>query len=309
MAFDFPSSPTVGQQFTPVAGVTYTYNGVGWTLVSGGGADPGLTPSAGRLTFLSATALKFAPFNGNKIKINGTIYAIPNAGIAGLANTSVFVNGTGGQNLAANTTYYLYAFINSGTVTGDFRTDGNGHITDTTSGNEGVEVRCSSGMTPDPTRTLIGIIRTNASSQFVNSATQRFVRSWFNRVSSVMNKVFTGQRITTSNVSTELNAEIRCEFVLFVGEPVSASIDGSFYNGTASGRNIYASIAFDGVTNEGYVATSGLDNAALAMTIQKSGLAEGYHYATHVGWSATSGDQATFGTGGSPLFNALWVKI
>jgi hypothetical protein len=34
MAFDFPSSPTLGQQFSPVAGTTYTYNGYGWT--SGG---------------------------------------------------------------------------------------------------------------------------------------------------------------------------------------------------------------------------------------------------------------------------------
>jgi hypothetical protein len=34
MAFDFPSSPTVGQQYSPVPGTTYTYNGYGWT--SGG---------------------------------------------------------------------------------------------------------------------------------------------------------------------------------------------------------------------------------------------------------------------------------
>lgn len=35
MAFDFPSSPTVGQQFTPVGGVTYTWNGYGWDGGSG----------------------------------------------------------------------------------------------------------------------------------------------------------------------------------------------------------------------------------------------------------------------------------
>jgi hypothetical protein len=32
MAFDFPLSPTIGQQYTPVAGTTYVFNGVGWTL-------------------------------------------------------------------------------------------------------------------------------------------------------------------------------------------------------------------------------------------------------------------------------------
>lgn len=30
MAFDFPASPSVGQQFTPVVGTTYTWNGYGW---------------------------------------------------------------------------------------------------------------------------------------------------------------------------------------------------------------------------------------------------------------------------------------
>jgi hypothetical protein len=36
VSFDFPSSPTVGQQYSPVAGTTYTWNGVGWTLVASG---------------------------------------------------------------------------------------------------------------------------------------------------------------------------------------------------------------------------------------------------------------------------------
>lgn len=34
MAFDFPTSPTIGQQFTPVAGTTYTWNGYGWVVSS-----------------------------------------------------------------------------------------------------------------------------------------------------------------------------------------------------------------------------------------------------------------------------------
>lgn len=32
MAFDFPSSPVVGQTFSPAPGTTYTYNGYGWSL-------------------------------------------------------------------------------------------------------------------------------------------------------------------------------------------------------------------------------------------------------------------------------------
>lgn len=40
MAFDFPASPTVGQQFTPVAGTSYVWNGYAWALAS---SNPGLT--------------------------------------------------------------------------------------------------------------------------------------------------------------------------------------------------------------------------------------------------------------------------
>lgn len=36
MAIDFPASPTNGQQFTPIAGLSYVYNGYAWDLVSGG---------------------------------------------------------------------------------------------------------------------------------------------------------------------------------------------------------------------------------------------------------------------------------
>lgn len=142
-----------------------------------------VTPQHGRLTYVSATALKFAPLYGNRIKINGVLYVIPNAGIAGLGNTGVFVNGVAGQNLVQNTLYYVYAFNNSGTITGDFRTDGNKHITDTTAGNEGVEVRCSVGTTPDPTRSLIGMVYAAAGTpgQFLDAPSGRWVASWLNR--------------------------------------------------------------------------------------------------------------------------------
>ena len=112
----------------------------------------GAVTGAGRLTFVSSTTLAFKPYNGNFIKINGTNYTIPNAGIAGLANTGVFVNGVAGQNLAATTDYWVFAFINGGVVTADFRTAAT-HAPSTTAGNEGVEI-----LTGDDSRTLIGLV-------------------------------------------------------------------------------------------------------------------------------------------------------
>src|SRR5262249_9990987 len=119
--------------------------------------------------------------------------------------------------LASNTNYYVYAFNNSGTVTGDFRTDGNGHITDTTAGNEGVEVRCSAGTTPDPTRTLIGLIRTSGTNFAASGATQ-FVLSWFNRRRVTSRITDTTARSVTATTMTEFASAFRAQFLMWAGE-------------------------------------------------------------------------------------------
>jgi hypothetical protein len=282
----------------------------GPTGAAGGGGGTGRL--GGLLSYSSATALLFKPYNGNQIQINGTQFAIPNAGIAGLANTSVFLNGTGGQNLAASTTYYVYAFNNAGTVTADFRTDGNGRITDTTSGNEGVEVRCSAGTTPDPTRSLIGIIRTNASSQFVNTTSQRFVRSWFNRQSEglSMQNAFTAQRSTASASAVELHAEIRCEYLVWLNESVSASLTGDMLTSSGTAR-VFNFVGWDGLADQ--VRTCFADcNATSALPVSLTvttthSAAEGYHYVTYMG-QVTAAATALFGAAAT-TFNGLSAVI
>jgi len=82
MAFDFPASPTVGQQFTPAGGPVYIWNGYAWAVqsvaISAGG------PPQGRLTLQSntpvmtttqaaKTAIFYTPYVGNQIPLyNGT---------------------------------------------------------------------------------------------------------------------------------------------------------------------------------------------------------------------------------------------
>src|SRR5258706_1913810 len=189
---DFPSNPSVGQTYI-FNGIIYQWTGVTWApgtapLSLTGPADPtGNTGSTGptgptgptslrggRLTYVSTTALLFAPFFGGYININGVLYGIPSAGIAGLANTNVFIDGIAGQNLGANTTYFVYAFNNSGTITADFSTTG--HVTSSTAGNTGTEIKSG-----DDTRSLIGVIRTDGSNHFQDIASARGVASWFNR--------------------------------------------------------------------------------------------------------------------------------
>jgi hypothetical protein len=224
----------------------------------------------------------FTPYNGNQIQINGSLFTIPNAGIAGLANTSVFVNGTGASNLAASTTYYVYAFNNAGTVTADFRTDGNGHITDTTAGNEGVEVRCSTGTTPDPTRSLIGMIYTNASSQFADAPATRHVANWFNRRLRVATGALTADRSTASTTYVELNSEIQASFLTW-GDGVDLSALLSHSTNTGGSPTGYSAIGLDGVSTllgGSVVATfaaSLLHNADFATAAE---LSEGRHFIT-----------------------------
>lgn len=259
-------------------------------------AAPVEAPSGGgRLAYSSATALTFRPFGNNKIKINGAIYTIPVAGIAGLANTSVYINGTAGQNLAANTVYRVYAFNNAGTITADFSTTT--HMTSTTSGNEGIEIK-----TGDDTRTLIGMIRTNASSQFVDAASQRFILSWFNRRGIVSSAGLATTGATANTSYTEINSsEIRSEFLTWGEEAVSAALCGNCSLSAAG--YCAAGLCFDGIVPSGatgwYGSVTGVYNN-IGIALAGINLAEGYHYATLVGSTGSSGYTVTFQASDSP---------
>lgn len=136
-----------------------------------------LPGSGGKLRLVSGTALSYLPRYGAGIRINGKLCAIPATGIAGLANTNVFVNGVAGQNLATTQTYRVYVFMNAGVPTADFSTTG--HSTSTV--DPGIEIK-----TGDPTRTLIGLITTNTDGTFLSGMSKRYVLSWYNRTNQPM---------------------------------------------------------------------------------------------------------------------------
>ena len=119
---DQAGSDIASGAFTAGRYVELVYNGTNWILLRQSAA--GGVPACGRLTWVSAGALAFKPYNGDQLRINGVIYQIPSAGIAGLGTTSVFVNGVAGQNLVIGGMYYLYAFNNAGVITADFRVFG-----------------------------------------------------------------------------------------------------------------------------------------------------------------------------------------
>jgi hypothetical protein len=139
-----------------VSAVTFTGSGSGIT---------GLSQEVGqcRLVATSSTVLTLTPINGQFIKIAGAIYAIPSAGVT-LSNSG----------LSVSTLYYIYASISGGNVT--LSASVTAYATDTTSGNVGVKIKSG-----DNAFTLVGMIYTSSGSQFVDSASNRQVLSYFNR--------------------------------------------------------------------------------------------------------------------------------
>lgn len=245
---------------------------------------------SGRLNYVSPTSLQFVPFNGDKITINGSIYSIPAGSIVGLANTATYVNGVAGQNLAANTLYYVYVFSNAGVLTADFSITG--HSTSTAAGNVGVEIK-----TGDPTRTLIGMARTNPSSQFLYDAANKMVLSWFNRRNVSLVGASTAGAGTTSGAAIELNNNARINLCTWGDEAVFAGMTGfgacsalatiaaGLLVDQASGGAITVSPSQATIPTGTYIATMASAGAYL--------FSEGFHFLTPYG--QTPGGTATYG--------------
>ena len=195
--------------------------------------------SCGLLQFVSSTQLKFIPFNGDQIKINGVWTDIPSAGMT-IANTSVNVNGSPGSNLAANTLYFVA--ISAGPAL-SFWT-GVGHAPSATAGNVGTEIVAGSNAI-----TLVGMIRTlnTTPGTFASSQTQRLVLSWFNRQNLSLTGAATGGAGSSSTSPVETAAGSKVEFLTWAGENIYATM-GGFCTNSAAANAIFNYLFLDGGT-------------------------------------------------------------
>ena len=172
-----PGPPGVGEPGVPgPAGPPGPMGDIGIAGPQGpqGPQGPASPCQCGRLVFSDNAHLKFIPYNGDVIKINGVFYQIPAAGLT-IPNTGVNVGGTPGSSLAANTVYLIGLYNNAGTLTPFFFAS-TIHTTSATAGNVGVEI-----VGTNDAYTLIGMVRTDASIHFVDTIAFRGVISWFNR--------------------------------------------------------------------------------------------------------------------------------
>ncbi len=232
------------------------------------------TPAHGqcRLAYVSATQLKLSPYNGRNLNIGGSPEQIPAAGVT-VANTG----------LAASTLHYVYAYMSAGVMTLECSTTG--HSTSTA----GVEVK-----TGDATRTLVGMCYTNASSQFQDGGAVIGVLSYFNRQRKLGKAKFTANRTLSASVGvfSEVNAEIRVNFLTWADEPVRQAICGGWtVTGAATGYG-YASIDNDTAGQRAWNATSANTTSAFS-SVDERYVSEGYHFGSLTG-NCASGTNVLF---------------
>jgi hypothetical protein len=229
------------------------------------------------LQLTSSTAITLMPKNGNNVPNAGNILQLPAAGVTG-ANTGVLLNGTPASNLVASTVY-LVALNASSQL--EYWTLGTGHSPSSTSGNIGVEI-----ITGHNDKTLVGMIRTNSSAQFVDTDASRFVVSWFNKQLKPSKSTFTGNpNPGTQSGVAEIDTSIRNGILVWSGVSVPFAVAGNI-EGLGGNTSTNNGIAFDGTSPElegaATASPSGLNNTSIGFSGIKEGLSEGYHYGTLV---------------------------
>lgn len=233
-----------------------------------------LLPAHGqcRLTYVSATSIKLAPHNGQNLNINGLPEKVPAAGVT-VANTG----------LSASTLYYVYAYMNGASMA--LELSATGHSTHTNS----VEIK-----TGDSTRTLVGMARTNASSQFVDDEKNICVLSYFNRKRKLGKSKFTASRDlpAATQVFVEVNQEIRVNFLTWADEPVRQAICGGWTVVGLATAYGYSNIDNDTSGQRAWCAHSASTTGTFS-SVDERLVAEGYHFGSLTG-NCEGGTKATW---------------
>lgn len=230
---------------------------------------------------LSGGNLVLSRYNGIFIPINGVAETIPSGGVS-LAATG----------LTPLTLYYIYAYMNTGTMTLEAST-----TVPATDATTGIQIK-----TGDATRTLVGMARPISGPAWVDSAKQRFVLSYYNRVKKRGESSFTATRSTSSDSFVEINTEIRVEFLAWGDTSLWFSTGGAVATNPGSGQQA-SRLALDGTTDwfaqcSQQTALNYIIPLSMSGTIQP---AVGYHYATLLG-GVTSGTGLWLGANAAACF-------
>lgn len=277
------NSPILAGELPAGAVRTGLYDGTNVQLIDAGSSQLfGAPVGQCQLRYVSATSIRLAPLGGDRVKVAGQLIKLPSAGVTA-ANTGVTINGTPGGNLASSTAY-LVALNASGAL--EFWTLATGHGPDTTAGNVGVEV-----ITGHTDKTLVGMVYTNSSSQFVVSASNIGVISWHNRRQlSVVGASTAGATTGSLLTYVELTTAARGTFITWGDETVDAQVVGQSAHGTAgssSGSAVGIDVVAVGIGGTSASVSAGA--AAYTGGTFRGLLSEGPHTITPMGAVGNAG--------------------
>lgn len=233
-----------------------------------------------QLQYVSTISIKLMPWNGNLLKVNGSICTVPDAGVS-LANTG----------LTQATLYYIYATASAGAINA-LEASTTVPVVDTTAGNKGVKIK-----TGDSARTLVGMVymNTGAPGLFGSSSVFQGVRSWFNDCGMAGNSGLTADKTTASPTYVKLDSATDITFIVWAGEIVTPWFAG-MANIPGSGSNTGVAVSYDGTTPEDSVAQI---STTVAVPIAGGGigraLTEGAHVASLIAAQTGSSTLTVFG--------------
>ena len=198
--------------------------------------------------------------------------------------------------LLANTVYYVYAYDNAGAVVLELST---------TTWSSAELIPTKSG---DMTRTLVGMLRTNGSSQFVNTTQEPLVKSFWNQVPRYGVHDAAGPSHANSTWT-----QVCIVYVLSfgAGEPFHAWVHGrnrASGTGTVSGHaidvdstNIGGTVAMNPQSEDG---EGGNIHTPIAISDVRTNLGAGYHTIQYV--SRVVSGAGTIDYGNPSLFVLFW---
>lgn len=275
----FTGTPTFSGNVNFSATPTFANIGLAGTLTfNDGSAQVTAAQEVGqcRFDYVSTTQCILSRYNGKYLTINGTRQVIPAAGITCAA--------TG---LTVSTTYYWYAWMNSGVMSLEASTTG--HSTDSATG---VEIK-----TGDATRTLVGMTWMAGGPTFLKTGTHSAVLSWFNQ-KEILGQFASGLSATTSTIW--IGQGTQAQICSWAGNPIKLwAYTADVQNNTATAVT-YVGLSLDQATSgDAYGRYQAFSvNALGSCNVPPVSYypAEGIH--THHTMVLVSGGTATYGNAG-----------
>ncbi len=220
------------------------------------------------LVYTSNTEITLRPYNGNLITINSTAQTIPDAGVA-----------LSPSGLTPGTIYYIYAYMNSSTMTLEASTTG--YVSQT-----GTGIVIKSG---DATRSLVGLAYPVTGPLWAYAAENRLVRSWFHDNGITGSAYFTADHTTTSTSFTEISSGDRANYIVWNNERVHVTISAQVQASTAAALGTAIGVDSTSSASLGFIVVSADVGAQCVARSDNVGVSstEEFHYLTILGKTST----------------------